>query len=77
MAEIVVPTEGRPNDTVNSADLLGCDGNAFGVMGQTQRLLRQAGASKEFVTAYMNEAMSGSYEHLLAASMAFLDSGGN
>jgi len=42
-------------------------------MGTVDRLLRQAGASKEFRDAYRAEAMSSDYDHLLAASVAYLE----
>ena len=71
---ISVPTNGRPTPESCSADLLGCDGNAFAIMGTTKQLLRHYGASKEYIASYLTEAMSGDYEHLLAASVAYLDS---
>lgn len=70
---IAVPIEGRPTAPTSSEDLLGIDGNAFSVLGHTARLLRQAGASEAFKDAYMAEAMSGDYDHVLATSVAFLD----
>lgn len=71
---IKVPTDGRPTDEANSADLIGCDGNAFSIMGTTKQLLQHYGASKAYIASYMNEAMSGDYDHLIAASCAYLDS---
>jgi len=70
---ITVPTNGRPSSEACSADLFGCDGNAFAIMGTTKSLLRTYGATKEYVAAYLAEAMSGDYDHLLAASVAYLD----
>ena len=70
---ISVPSNGRPSDEANSADLIGCDGNAFSIMGTTKQLLRHYGASKEYISSYLAEAMSGDYEHLIAASAAYLD----
>lgn len=72
---IEVPTEGGPAyGLVSGDDLLGVDGNAFAVMAETKRLLLIAGASKEFIAAYVAEATSGNYDHLLATSLAYLDS---
>ena len=70
---ITVPTEGRPTDICYSTDLVGVDGNAFSIMGWTTKTLRRAGANKSFTDAYMAEAMSGDYDHLLATSVAYLD----
>lgn len=70
---IEVPKVGRPAEAPGSEVLLGVDGNAFAVMGSTQKALKAAGASPDFLRAYQAEAMSGDYDHLLAASVAYLD----
>jgi hypothetical protein len=70
---ITVPTDGKPTKPTTSDDLIGVDGNAFAIMGTTSRLLKRAGASQSFTIAYMNEAMSGDYDHLIATSVAYLD----
>jgi hypothetical protein len=70
---IQVPISGRPSDESCSGDLLGCDGNAYAIMGTTKNLLRQYSADKEYIDSYMKEAMSGDYDHLIAASVAYLD----
>ena len=70
---ISVPTEGRPTKPTTSEDLIGVDGNAFSIMGNTSGLLQRAGATKEFRDAYRKDAMSGDYDHLIAVSVAYLD----
>ena len=70
---IEVPTEGRPARAPGSDNLVGVDGNAFAVMGATKAMLRRAGASDAYVAAYLQEAMSGDYDRLIATSMAYLD----
>ncbi len=70
---IEVPAEGRPVNAPGSELLPGIDGNAFSVIAATKRWLKDAEASREFIDAYQKEAMSGDYDHLLAASMAYLD----
>lgn len=72
---ITVPTEGRPTEDLCAELLMGVDGNAFAIMGETKRLLRDGGASPEYVSAYLAEAMSGDYDHLLATSAAYLEAG--
>jgi len=74
MSVIIKPTEGAPNlDLLPGGDaLVGVDGNAYSVMAAVSRFLKRAGASREYVDAYMAEAMSADYDHLLATSVAYL-----
>jgi hypothetical protein len=53
--------------------LVSQDGNAFNVMGLTAKAMRRAGVSKEAIDAYMADAMSGDYDHLLAVTMQTVD----
>lgn len=53
--------------------LVGTDGNAFAVMAVVRRELQQAGNSQEVIDAYLEEAKSGDYDHLLAVSEAYID----
>lgn len=48
-----------------SVDLKGPTGNAFCILGQATRLLREAGASDDEVRAFLLDAMDGDYDHLL------------
>ena len=50
--------------------LVGEDGNAFAILGRVQKAMRRAGVDKVAIAAYMNEAMSGDYNHLLATTMS-------
>ena len=52
--------------------LIGEDGNAFSVVGKVSRALRQAGY-KDLVDQYMDEAMSGDYNHLLQVTMEYVN----
>jgi len=47
------------------AHIIGEDGNAFSVLGIVKRALTRGGVSSAEVDAFMNEAMSGDYNHLL------------
>ena len=49
--------------------LVGEDGNAFSIMARTKRAMRRAGVTKEEISAYLAEAASGDYNHLLAVTM--------
>ena len=53
--------------------LIGQDGNAFAILGSVQRALRKAGASKDEINQYMEEAMSGDYDNLLSTTMEWVD----
>lgn len=45
--------------------LTGTDGNAFSIMGNVARALREAGVEKEEIDLYHEESMSGDYDNLL------------
>lgn len=49
------------------------DGNAFVILGKTKKVLRKAGADNEYINQYMGEAMSESYDHLLATTMKYVN----
>jgi hypothetical protein len=49
------------------------DGNAFAVMGQVQRALKKAGYPKEEVEKYLEESMTGDYNHLLQVAMKWVN----
>jgi hypothetical protein len=46
-------------------ELLGQDGNAFAILGRVTAAMRRAKVPAQDITDYMNEAMSGDYDHLL------------
>jgi hypothetical protein len=52
--------------------LSGRDGNAFAIIGNVNRALRQAGHGDQ-VDAFTAEAMDGDYNHLLATAMRWVD----
>lgn len=49
--------------------LTGQDGNAFMILGLVQKALRRAGVPKEEQQAFIAEATSGDYSHLLQTAM--------
>ena len=53
--------------------LIGGDGNAFMILGKVTGALKRAGAPQEDVDAYMEQATSGNYDHLLAVTMEWVD----
>ena len=53
--------------------LVGVDGNAYAVMGYVQRAMRTAKMSKEDQDAYIKDAMSSDYNHLLCVSIDMIE----
>lgn len=53
--------------------LIGQPGNAFAIMGTVKQALKRAGADKEYIDEYLNEATSGDYNHLLTVSMKYVN----
>lgn len=54
-------------------ELSGQDGNAFSILGRVQRAMRDAGIPEDQVKAYLAEAQSGDYDHLLRVTMTWVD----
>ena len=54
-------------------DLSGGDGNAFAIMGAVSKALRRAGVDKAERDAFMAEATSGDYDHVIQTAMAWVD----
>ena len=52
--------------------LLGTDANAFAIMGAVTQAMRRGGIGKEERDAFMDEAMSGDYDHLLQTCMKWV-----
>lgn len=53
--------------------LAGPDGNAFCILGNAQRLLKQAGYNKQEIDKVLAEALSSDYDHLLKTIGKVLD----
>jgi hypothetical protein len=60
----------RPRPRV---ELVGRDGNAYAILGRALKALRDAGWSKPERDAFLAEATSGDYDHLLGTVMKYLD----
>ena len=56
--------------------LVGEDGNAYFIMGRVQKALKRAG-HEDLAKAYITEAMSGDYNHLLQTTMDYVDTSGD
>ena len=69
-AAIVVDVDGAP---LRAPDYWPTDGNALGEVGAAKRAFKNAGATREYCDRFVKEAMSGSYDHLIATIMAYRD----
>lgn len=67
MADEIKKTELK--QTGIEVTLIGEDGNAFYILGKVCQALRRGGYGKDFIDAYLAEAKSGDYYHLLAVTM--------
>jgi hypothetical protein len=63
------PTPRYPDVEVQ---LSGEDGNPFMIIGRVSRALRHAGASREEISRFRDEAMSGDYDHVLRTCMEWI-----
>ncbi len=70
----------EPTETIDISNLpkpkvrlIGTDGNAFSVIGNTANALRKAGWTSDQVKAFQKEAMSGDYNHVLCTCMKYAD----
>ena len=53
--------------------LVGTDGNAYAVFGTVRSALHRAGVGRAEIEEFLDEAMSGDYDHLLATAMRWVD----
>ena len=55
----------HPEAVAMLGDLSGPDGNAYAIMARAERALRKAGVPQSEIDAYLADAMSDDYAHLL------------
>lgn len=53
-------------------ELVGQDGNAFGIASRTRMALKRAGVSNEECASFFDEAMSGDFDHVLETVRAWV-----
>jgi hypothetical protein len=64
----------RPDDLpVVEVQLSGEDGNAFAILGRCGKAARRAGWPKAQIDAFMDEATSDDYDHLLRTAMTWFE----
>jgi hypothetical protein len=66
MTNTPVPTIKYPNIRVQ---LLGEDGNAFAIISRVRRALSRGQVGQANIDLFLEEAMSGDYDHLLQTCM--------
>lgn len=66
-------TAGDPKYPDVEVQLTGTDTNAFAIMGAVTSALRRAGIPTAEQDKFRKEAMSGSYDNLLATAMKWVD----
>ena len=67
------PTDQGTSITGVTVKLIGEDGNAFAILGNVHRAMRDAGVSQEVIDQYRDDATSGDYDHLLAVTMEYVE----
>ena len=63
-------------ETKPTVKLIGEDGNAFYayiILGKVKSALKQAGADKEYIDKYLEEAKAGDYNNLLVTTMKYVE----
>lgn len=53
--------------------LVGVDGNAYSIMGYVRTAMKRAKMTKEDIDAYIKDATSSDYNHLLVVSSEMID----
>lgn len=53
--------------------LVGVDGNAYAVMGYVRNAMKECGFDESEIKAYLDDAMSSDYNHLLCVSVDMVD----
>jgi len=59
--------------TIPEIRLNGNNGDSFTLLSKVTDELIKAGADKEYVEKYLNEATAGDYDHLLGVTMKYVD----
>lgn len=56
-----------------TAQLTGQDGNAWAIMATVKNALKSIGVDKNEIDEYIEESMSGDYNHLLQTAMKWVE----
>ena len=53
--------------------LIGVNGNAFSIMGYVRQAMKETNFNKKEIEAYIKDATSSDYDHLLTVSIDMID----
>ncbi len=53
--------------------LVGTDGNAFAIIGNVTKAMREGGVANEIIDIYRDEAIASDYDNLLRVTMHYVD----
>ena len=67
------PAATGPRHPEITVRLVGTDGNAFSVLGVVRRAMKAAGLPQEEIDEFMDQAMSGNCDNLLATCMKWVN----
>lgn len=56
-----------------TVELIGRDGNAYAILAAVRKAMRRARLEREEIDAFVNEATSGDYDHLLYTCMKWVN----
>jgi len=63
-----------PKDLIRpEVQLVGIDGNAMSIIAVVRKALQKEGNSLDVINAFTEEAMSGDYDHVLQAALAYTE----
>jgi len=54
-------------------ELVGQNGNAYAILGAVRRAMRRHDIDEDEIEAYLEEAKSGDYDHLITTTMEYVN----
>jgi hypothetical protein len=66
-------TKMQPKFPKVKVQLVGEDGNAFAILGKVKSAMRKANVPQAEIDKFMDEAMTGDYDHLLQTAMKWVN----
>ena len=72
MDDVGVGTQGEVRYPEIVVQLTGTDGNAFAILGGVRRAMQAVGVDEAERKRFLNEAIDGDYDHLLATVMRWV-----
>jgi hypothetical protein len=63
----------QPKHPTITVKLVGEDANAYNILGQCRKAMREAGLPKSEIELFFKEATAGNYDHLLQTAMRWFE----